>query len=389
MKLKIFYIVLVILLGSCGCTLKNAEPTEIPELPSDNIIIDPVPEADEETIYSEANYENDVFHVPGNIFICDGWIYYSINNNNYSSNRNIFRKCKLDLTQEETLFSTELRDTYYHPRFSINPDGYLISNEVDSTCDPTERELFIYCVHDGNLEKGILRSTDIYGGIVLYKDKIIMGLRERGPDQQTKINIYDREGVYEKTVCEGQIISFGVIDDSIYYWPMQFNETEMPTSVQSIMCYNMKIGTTEKALDVSMSEQILEHYPNSIPSVRFNGRNIISETDFSSYVYSSIDNIDPLRISFSDYRKDDSEVDSIEAEFIPSYDEDLYFIVRYYGATEEDYLFSEYYKVLHGMTDPVMLNELTSDVGDYFADGHMYYFRNGTLNREKYTCGVV
>ena len=247
MKNSFFHIIVVVLLlAFCGCSLNTEEPPQLTEQPSDIPVTFPAPVPEDKITYSEDNYKNETFLAPKYISIFDDMLYYSISIPDYpyagKRGGSQLRKCNFDLSQEDGLFTVTR-----FPRFTLNPDGRLIIREM------TDNEFYIYDVHDNVLEKGILQNSKVsYDDAVLYKDKIILNLYERGSDMPRRLNIYDTKENLEETVSTGSIINIGVIDDAIYFWSLQDSGTDIPPSVQAIMRYDMKSKTTEKVFEVDM-----------------------------------------------------------------------------------------------------------------------------------------
>ena len=395
MKMNLYKILTFILLVSLimsGCSVGVKEPPVVSESPSDTTAVIPAPVLEDENKneYSESNYKNESFLASGYISVYENMIYYSLivpgeasgGNNTY---KNELRRCSFDLLKDESIFSTESYPWYYHPRFVLNPDGHFISNEIDLSQSSPTSALYIFNVHDGSIEKNILStSQSIYGDIVLYKDKIIYSIDNRGAESSTKIDIYDLRNNSVNTIFTGAVYDFGVIDNAIYFLPIQYDSENQPSPKQAIMRYDILSETTERVFTFDLSAQELGDGQYFLPKANYNGRNIIVQNSPTTFVYMNIDDINPQKISFADYKK----LDYSQAVFIQSNDEDMYFCLYYYENVEEGYRFSEYFKVSQGTNKPVLLTGLTSDRGEYFAEGNMYYIEydfntNGKIKSEK------
>jgi len=384
--------ILLITLVLIGCSPGTKESPVVSEGNSDTTDAGNSPVSDDKTEYSESNYVNERFLVPGYISINDNWIYYSRivpggNVGGSSTYKNELRKCQIDLSQDEDVFSTEFHPWFYHPEFVLNPDDRIIYGDVDFSQSSPVSKLWIYNLHDGTIDNNILQAYGVnYGNIVLYKNQIILSIDGNETDTSTQIDTFNIDSNIEKTIFTGYVNSFGVIDDAIYFLPIYYDDENKPQPQQTIMRYDMKSETTAQVFKFNIATINLGDGVYFIPEVNYNGRNIVVQNSPNTFVYTNIDNINPKEISFKNYK----ELDRDQAKFIQSDDEDLYFNLSYYKNVEEGFDSSDYYRVLQGGNEPMMLNGLDSDIGEYFAAGNMYYIEydfntNGKLMCEKYS----
>ena len=189
---------------------------------------------------------------------------------------------------------------------------------------------------------------------------------------------------------------YGVVDDSIYFQPAYY-EVEPDGSVdlmkgsgveKRIMRYDIANDTIETVFEYERPKNH-EWYTGEIYSkyhwqgIWYDNRNIIVCNPWTSFVYTSIDDIAPQSIIF-EARKGFYD----GAGYIPSTDGDLYF--WYYRASEKDntgegfYGDTEYFMVKQGSSELIKLKMFECYWPLFFFGGYLYYQNeDDELAREK------
>jgi hypothetical protein len=314
----------------------------------------------------------------------DGWIYY-VDLNTMKE----LRKCKLDLSQDMQVATFDSPLEFY-----INPEGYYIMQNVEQygTGRQTPRivEWFVSSVLDDSREEIDLPTIGHKDNEILYQGNIFLNdHRETDTNSKFTLDWYDLDGNHVKTITE-YFDSFGIVDDSIYFLPIESDDNEKPISIvdtvynNAVMRYDIGNNVSEIVFEFELieGEGSWKYY---MPHAKFNGRNIIVQNDFTSYVYTSIDDIDPKSIVF-DFPTDNSR--SEDSNYIPSNDDNLYFNYRHYDESAADYDpigSREYYMVMSGTTDLIKLKEFECRLPMFFADGYLYYLNDDyEICREKF-----
>ena len=346
-----------------GCREDNNTSTN-----SDEIFI--IPEA----IHDNIDTDNSILPIDGYVskdyldqntflscttpYIYDGWIFYI----NY--NKNELRKCSLDLSQDILVFSDAFGFFY---GFSINADG--LSLRPDRLGIGT-KVFYIYDIENGVREKTGFVTEDSKS--VLYKDIIIISQYTDG----NTIKTYDLNGDLVKTVFSNTVDvgDYAVVDDAIYFHPFYSDENEDDYG-NEIMRYDINNETTEKVFDFTVKIAQNEEDVYYQPRLQFDDRTVIVQNDFMSFVYTEIDNIEPLEIEFNVPRQNLFDM----ARYISSDSEYLYFSYYHSDArdTEEDRFGEmEFFMVTRGDTNPISIKK-EADRGVFFLyvnDGYLYFF---------------
>ena len=281
----------------------------------------------------------------------EGWMYY------FTFPTFDLRRCTPDLSQDTIVLSSK----DYYCRSAINQEGYCILKKRD----PSRAEFYIKNVLDGSIETINLPSTEGINNLIYYKNEIFF--------LNKLINIYNRNEGFIKTIEDSFCNEFAVIDDEIYFLPI-YNDIEKLDYNNTVMCYSITKEIVEGVFAFEI--QIASGYTDEryLPHIYYNNRNIIVRNNFTSFVYTSIDDIDPKKVNF-DFSQSRWDI----VLYIPSDDEDLYFEMScFLGGDERNPITrSEYYKVTQGTGEPVLLKEFKLDgISVFFLDGYLYYLDN-------------
>ena len=372
---------LLLLMFTSGCEqmvseLDAGNLPATPDLSADTMETNPS-NVNEGNSTSEFNYKNESFLGLSLFHIHNHWIYY----NGYRSD---LRKCKIDLSQDDLVFSGDEIGSI-GSEFIVNPEGYCIAKKtlqyesfpVDNPNHiPDIVEWTIINIYDGSVELIDLPSTgQNFKNIVLYKNMIIL----IDQNKERRIDMYNRKGDFIKTVYSEDVLSFGIIEDSLFFLPA-YSDTNQENPGNVIMRYDLNRDKTEIAFEFDLKEQPL-YGVVYWPEARYCGRNIIVKNNTTSIVFTSIDDIDPLEVEFN---TTSSPWDSVS--FINGIGDEMYF--RYYHGDKRDSeseTFGEYqYFTLNQDVIKSISNRI--DPNDhsclFVMDGYIYYIEEYKMARE-------
>ena len=350
---RIIVLLILILMGGCEQALiETPEVENIQSEPGSNIVVaEPVPD---DIVLINSESASDLFLAFTSLAVHNGWVYYII------EGKSELRKCRPDLSEDAVDFPSGLR-----PPFILNPDGYIVGDKN------------IYNLNDGSYSENRLASNgDLCINTILYKNSFYMidvkYLANRSITQ------YNLKGDYVKTIYEGHVDSFAIIDDTLYFMP-EFRDDNGVFYSDTVMRYDLVEGTTEEAFGFDIKEipwSSGEYFMNS--SIFYDKRNIIVVNSTNSFVYTSVEEISLKEVDLS-FTK--SQWD--HPFYICSNDEDLYFAMLYFtadnGTPFSDYM--EYYKVINGTTQPVFLKRIDGAHRALFiSDGYLYYHNYPDFN---------
>jgi len=385
-------LLILLLLAGCQIAHESAEQTTggTPEIGGSSGVSDPdkdIPEDGPFPILEDCNEGT----IPGSeeVFWVDRFAPVSFHKNwiYYGNNSGELRKCKLDLTQDSLVYSGRFAWVLSKGGRSITGSGlewYLVD-----TCKGEIKKYYpsASTVH-AIPSPAPSTASSFYKGIV-YKDNVFFhrGIVREGRYYGEQIDMYDLEGNYFKTVAMGNMFNFSVVDDNIYYISV-YSDMAFTKPDNKIMRYDIKTGETEQVFEFDLKKGAnINKSEYFEPCVYFCNRTIIVKNSGKSFVYTSIDNIEPREVVF-DFETGQGDW----FELVPGIGEDV-FIVFFHNPDEEENIDSimgaSYYKVEQGTTNPIFLKEFWlpfHSLPVYFLNGYMYYydFDAGKLGREQF-----
>ena len=368
-------VALGLVLGGCKNPVKAEilEPPEIQEAVSEALEIEKAPIREEPVECTSRNDKEMFLEMNRGMYFHDGWIFYD--------NGADFRKCKPDLTEDTSVFP--LTGRYFN---ILNQEGIAtIKVYPGESRKPGDDEVHILDVHTGKSEKIDRLDTEYMGYRLLYKDYLIVvqQIVIEGHGAATQLDLYGRQGNFIKTIAPYvNYTCFAVVDNAVYY--LQYYGDEKRTSPSNkVMRYDIISGETEVVLEFDLPEAPEVGYP-SWSTVYFTGRTIIAHSK-DAFVYTSIDEIEPKKILFSEIHKGEGD---FVITVIPSVDEDIYFQSLHFGegGDENGFLYSRFYKMARGTNEPIFLKETDGDIRGFavFSEGYLYHLLyGGDIAREK------
>ena len=327
-----------------GVDVTKEAPEPVPCTPEDEPPA--IPETDDNDFI---NYGKEAFLMFYRPEIYNDWIYYRVKNELW--------KCRLVLTDETIVFSEGIGTG-----FNINHDGCgIVRRKAD--------EWYIFNVIKGTIEElDMSYSPTIMSNGFLYKNNIFV--ENKMWESKIYLDMLDNRGDYIKTVLTEELAWYAIIEDVIYYLPF-YGNTEETAPSNTIMRYDIKSGEIESVFEFELTEvqkpgdSWPDIYNYFFPYVYFYNRNIIIENDKHSFVYTSIDSIEPKKVIFN-LGKD------IRVVPVYSTDDDVFFFC--YEEMVLGYIPS-FYKVIQGTTEPLFLGEFNKTVvPSFFSDGYLYYY---------------
>ena len=378
MKILITIFCVAMLLSGC---MQGIEPEGVvappPEFPIDNIDTTPTPDTEEETSVFDSYIGK-----PSPIFVSQKgkfdilnddkeWFYY------YVSRQGEMRKCKLDLSEDICVFSS----VFLTSDFYLNPDACFTG------WDSPKGNMFVFNVIDNARERVDWVSIQNMRSVILYQEHFLFF--SSGPE--ASLEMHDLAGNHIKKIYSGQIDSYAVIDDAVYFYSSlsgdiwDFGKAE--TYDNSVIKYDIATETTETLFEFEVKEAYgLEESTGVLklfsPRVAYNMRDIIVQNSATSFVYTSIDNINPKEIELGP-----AENYYDWAFFIHSNDDNLYFAL--YKADERDndgeqFGHYTYFMISQGTTELIELKQFDCHYHMFFSDGYLYYLNeDGEPVREK------
>jgi len=352
---------MILLLVLCSCSSGNTGKESI-ETP-----VTQETESEEDGF----NYINESFMVASKIVKDEGWLFYT-------KDREL-RKCRFDLTEEMLVFSE-----YSLDEFVINQGGYTIQKVWGGENDFYRYDYYIGNVRDNSISEVSFVSTGMsriigYQLMLPYKDIIIVQDTTEG-SSTTDVEIWNLEGMRQKKVFSGKIDNISVIEDAIYYLPIDRNTM---TNSNTVMRYDIKSGKKEAFIEfeVLKADGAVSY---SSPDLYFSGRNILIRTGSKTFI-TSIDDASLKELDLEIEKPD--TVKSVKIELVYTDDGNLYF--SYYFAAENDtssekFGSAQYYIVKNGSIELIASEREYRGGNIFISDGYLYYFdENEEIAREE------
>lgn len=294
----------------------------------------------------------------------DGWVYYLINGD--------LKKCKSDLS-DDTLLEKDIKSfDIYDSKIYIQKSSQTQENLYELfVCDLNKSEFKMQKITDFKSKSS---------SQVVFYDNLILSKYVSDTDTE-RLELFNKDGASKDIIAEGNLESFGIVDESIYYHLN--NEADTKSIVEK---YDIATGKRTEVLKFDKTKIDTPSFDYFQPKVFYDMREIIVQKDSDSFLYIDIDSTEQKTVSF-----DLSKYEQGMAKFIFSDSENLYFeTCESYDVDNISTVPCEIYIVHKGEEKASFVNDHTGDNILFLYEGYLYYLtdkdstNNWILLREKF-----
>jgi len=295
----------------------------------------------------------------------DEWVYYLINGN--------LKKCKSDLSDDMLLEKDIENFDIYDSKIYIQK----FSKEQDNSY-----ELFVCDLNKSTFK--MQKITDFKSKsssqLVFYDDLILS--KYVSDTNIERLELFNKDSVSKDIIVEGNLESFGIVNEHIYYH--LHHETDAESIVEK---YDITTGKRTQVLKFDKTKIDTSSFDYFQPKVFYDKREIVVQKDANSFFYINIDNTEQKTVSF-----DLSKYKRGWVQFTFSDLENLYFDISENHDTADNILTDshEIYGVRKGEEKPSFVKNTTGDNPMFLHDGYLYYLKdkdstnNWIILREKF-----
>ncbi len=294
----------------------------------------------------------------------DGWVYYLIDGN--------LKKCKLDLSDDILLEKDIENFDIYDSKIYIQKPSQKQDNSYELlVCDLSKSTL--------KMQKIINFKSKSSSQLVFYNDLILS--KYVSDTNIERLELFNKDSVSKDIIVEGNLESFGIVDDHIYYH--LHNEADAESIVEK---YDITTGKRTQVIKFDKTKIDTPSFDYFQPKVFYDKREIVVQKDANSFLYINIDNKELKTLSFDLHKYERGWV-----QFTFSDSENLYFeISESYDVANVLTNPCEIYGVRKGEEKPSFVKTTIGNNAMFLYDGYLYYLRdkdstnNWTLLREKF-----